>query len=983
MGGGSGALSGEQQHVIELKAASRAIAVSLVALGCAVLFGWLVRWQLLISLSPGFAPMKPNTAVGFLCVGAALWSLHGDAENRRRLGRRLAWAVLMLGGLTLAEHVSGWNPGIDRLLYGGADPGRWPARMSISATIHFILLGCALLLIDTRVGRARHRPSEWLALPVGLSSFAALLGYMYGVDSLYAIRPYSSMALHTAVAFELCAFGILFARPDQGLMRVVSSSGPGGLLARTLLPPIVLLPVLLGWLRVKGQDAELFGTAFGTAVFVASCMVCLSTLVISTAKALHTSDLERRQAERKLQESQDHLAITLQSIGDGVITTDIEGRITSMNPVAVELTGFPLADALGKPLQSVFQVLNEDTREPIASPLESILTEGSVMVRPLHTVLVARNGSSRAIADSGAPIRDAQGALRGVVLVFRDQTDERDAERALLESETRFNHLAYSGILGIIIADLDGKIHELNDAFLRMLDFTRQDFDLGRIKLWELTPPEWKAQDKIALEQFKGVGSIRAREKEYFRKDGSRVPVLVGAAMLDAPRFIAFALDLTEQRRAEQVGARAIATAQQESASRARVEQTLRQTEEQLRQSQKMEAIGTLAGSVAHDFNNLLSVIISYSDLLLDGLPATDPMHADLEQIARAGNRAADLTRQLLAFSRQQVLQPKVVNINEAITGMAKMLSRLIGEDIELTLLAGRGLGTVFVDPTQIEQVVLNLVVNARDAMPRGGKLTIESADVDLDERYASEHLGVDPGPYVLVSVSDTGVGMDSATQSRIFEPFFTTKDRGKGTGLGLSTVFGIVKQSGGSIWVYSEPGEGTSFKIYLPRAETKVHSPERTTLAPFTLRGVETVLLVEDDEQVRELACVILRKHGYHVIEAPTGGDAVLICEQYEGAIHLLLTDVVMPRIGGRQLWERLAPLRPGMKVLFMSGYTDDAIIHHGVLSSEFAFVQKPLMPLVLLTKLRSVLDGQHPSNTPAAPDSKLTAQGRDVDVG
>jgi len=308
------------------------------------------------------------------------------------------------------------------------------------------------------------------------------------------------------------------------------------------------------------------------------------------------------------------------------------------------------------------------------------------------------------------------------VVVFRDQTDERAAERALLESETRFKHLAYSGILGIVVGEMSGKIHELNETFLRMIGYTREDFECGRIEFEALTPAEYKEQDQLALEQFKEMGSIRAREKEYLRKDGTRVPVLVGGARLDASRFIAFTLDLTEQRKAEQAGARAVATAEHESASRARVEQTLRQTEEQLRQSQKMEAIGTLAGSIAHDFNNLLSVIISYTDLLLDGLAKADPMRADLEQIARAGHRAGDLTRQLLAFSRQQVLQPKVVNINEAIAGMAKMLGRLIGEDIELTLLPGRGLGTVFVDPTQIEQVVLNLVVNARDAMPRGGK---------------------------------------------------------------------------------------------------------------------------------------------------------------------------------------------------------------------------------------------------------------------
>jgi|GEM_PF-1051790 len=972
------ALIGDPRLVIRLEAASRAAALLLVALGLVVLSGWFLRLPILTSLTPHYAPMKPNTALGFVGMGAALWCVQSRVESTRRIGRKLSWAVLLLGGFTLAEYAFRWGSGFDRVLYLGAEPGPWPARMTISAATHFMLLGCALVLLDARIGREERRPSEWLAILVGLSSYAALLGYLYGVESLYAIKPYSSMALHTALGFSLSSLAILFARPKHGLMRVLTSSGPGGLLIRRLVPAVVLIPTLLGWLRVKGQHAGLFGTAFGTAVFAASCMVCLSALVVSTAKALHRADLERRRVELKLQESENDLAITLQSIGDGVITTDLEGRITSMNPIATQLTGWSPEEARGQAFARVFRIRNEDTGELVATPIERILAEGAVVGLPMHSRLEARDGTTHAVADSGAPIRDSRGALRGVVIVFRDQTEERKAERALRESEMRFNHLAYSGILGIVIGDTNGGIQELNDAFLRIIGYTREEFEAGAFQLFELTPPEWREQDRIALEHFKGTGSIRAREKEYFRKDGSRVPVLVGGAMLDAPRFIAFALDLSEQRHAELASARAVATAEQESASRARVEQALRQTEEQLRQSQKMEAIGTLAGSVAHDFNNLLSVIMSYSDLLLDGLPNSDPMRADLEQIARAGGRAADLTRQLLAFSRQQVMQPKVVHFNDAIASMAKMLSRLIGEDIELTLLPGRGLGTVFVDPTQLEQVVLNLVVNARDAMPRGGKLTIESGDVELDHDYASEHLGVDAGPYVMLSVSDTGTGMDQATQTRIFEPFFSTKERGKGTGLGLSTVFGIVKQSGGSIWVYSEVGEGTTFKIYLPRAAGKAKTEEPKSVPPGTLHGVETILLTEDDEQVRALACAILRKHGYHVIEAPTGGDALLICEQYKGAIHLLLTDVVMPRIGGRQLWERLAPLRPGMKVLFMSGYTDDAIIHHGVLSSEFAFVQKPLMPAQLLTKLRSVLDDQRRSSPPPpGAGSRLLTRG------
>jgi len=381
-----------------------------------------------------------------------------------------------------------------------------------------------------------------------------------------------------------------------------------------------------------------------------------------------------------------------------------------------------------------------------------------------------------------------------------------------------------------------------------------------------------------------------------------------------------------------------------------------RELEEQLRQSQKMEAVGLLAGGVAHDFNNLLTIITGYSQLLLNHLSPGDSNRIFVEQIMKAGERAAALTRQLLAFSRRQVLQPKVLDLNRLVTGLSIMLQRLIGEDVELRLDLARDLGSVSADPSQIEQVLMNLVVNSRDAMPRGGWVTIETANVDLDDLYAGRHITVKPGSYVLLAVSDNGSGMDAATQARLFEPFFTTKGAGRGTGLGLSTVFGIVKQSGGSIAVYSEPGRGTSFKVYLPRIDQPA-ALEAESSESKAWRGSETILLVEDDDMVRSLVRETLERHGYKVLDAAGPMQARRIAEKHRGVIHLLITDVVMPKVSGRELADQMVHDRPDLKVLYMSGYTDSAVVNSGILTREVAFLQKPFTPAALIEKVRDVL--------------------------
>jgi len=397
---------------------------------------------------------------------------------------------------------------------------------------------------------------------------------------------------------------------------------------------------------------------------------------------------------------------------------------------------------------------------------------------------------------------------------------------------------------------------------------------------------------------------------------------------------------------------------QNEIAERKRAEEEKAALKEQFRQSQKMEAIGRLAGGIAHDFNNLLTVIKGYSELALIKLKEGDPLKGNIEEIHRASQRAADLTRQLLAFSRRQILEFKVLDLNTILRDMDKMLLRILGEDIELVTLFAEGIGRVRTDPGQIEQMILNLAVNARDAMPNGGKLTIETSNIELNENYVRFHIAVKPGLYVMLSVSDTGVGMTPEVKERVFEPFFTTKEKGKGTGLGLSTVYGIVKQSGGNIWVYSELDHGTTFKIYLPRVEeeasTLLHGDDKRSLP----QGSETVLLVEDDLSVRGLVVQVLRENGYNLLEAANGNEALRMAQEYAGEIHLLLTDVVMPQMGGKELADRLKTLRPNIKVLFTSGYTDNAIVHHGVLEPGIDFLQKPFSPAALAHKVREVLD-------------------------
>ena len=522
----------------------------------------------------------------------------------------------------------------------------------------------------------------------------------------------------------------------------------------------------------------------------------------------------------------------------------------------------------------------------------------------------------------------------------------RASQESLRHSEMNFRSLVTNAPYGICRCDSSGQLLDANPALLAMLGYSSAE-DLVGTHLGALYAD---TQQWFELADYlRSSATFNGLIVEWRRQDGTATVVRVsGRAVSNGGKgrtFELFAEDVTERRALEQ----------------------------QLRQSQKMEAVGRLAGGIAHDFNNLLMVISGYSEFLLDRLGPDPALRGPAQEIASAAVRATSLTRQLLAFSRKQMLAPKILDLNSVVTENLKMLTRMIGEDVDLVMVPAAGLGTIRADAGQVEQVIMNLAVNARDAMPSGGKLTIETSNVSLDEEYARFHAPLRPGNYVMLAISDTGAGMDTETQSHIFEPFFTTKGP-KGTGLGLSTVYGIVKQSGGYIWVYSEPGKGTTFKIYLPRVAEATESPAVVALPAEAVAaepGTETILLVEDEANLRYLARQYLEKQGYRVIEAADGAVAMQIAVAHEGVIHLLLTDVIMPGMNGRELAQRISEIRPNVKVLYMSGYTENVIGRNGTLDAGVRLLQKPFTLRDLKSKVREVLE-----STPSSPEVAMSVQ-------
>lgn len=618
------------------------------------------------------------------------------------------------------------------------------------------------------------------------------------------------------------------------------------------------------------------------------------------------------------------LAATLESTADGILVVDRHGEIVRFNRKFVEMWHLPESILASRNDDAAIRFALDQLRHPDAfvAKIEKLYGQPEA---ESYDVLELTDG--RVFERYSQPHR-LGGRVVGRVWSFRDVTEHR-------QSEERFHALARDAPVGIFRTDLVGNCLYVNERWCQIAGLTPQ----------EAHGPGWTAalhpddRERINAAWYRAAKEMSPFRAEYrFRRPDGVVTWVFGQATAELDNggehvgYVGTITDITE----------------------------LRRLEERLRLSERLEAVGQLAGGIAHDFNNLLTAIKGYGEFLLEDLDAEDTRRHDLKEMLNAADRAAALTRQLLAFSRKQALEPRVLNLNEVVRGIENMLRRLIGEHIALSTALDPELGRVRADPGQIEQVIVNLAVNARDAMPDGGKVLIESANVALDEEYLSKHDVVLPGRYVMLGISDTGQGMDEATESRMFEPFFTTKEIGKGTGMGLATVYGIVKQSEGYIWVYSEPGHGTTFRVYLPRVDAPAEMPEgRKPLGPPP-RGTESVLLVEDDPTVREMAARVLRRQGYHVLEAEDGESALEIFSRHPTSIDLLVTDAVMPRMSGKALAARVQTLYPSVRVLFVSGYADKGVADRGVIAPGVALLEKPFTPSGLARRVRDVLDAK-----------------------
>jgi two-component system cell cycle sensor histidine kinase/response regulator CckA len=857
-----------------------------------------------------FGETAPNTAFAFLLLAMALLLLDNGRWQLRAVSRVCALCAALIGALTG---------------FAGANPG----RMSPVTTANLVLLGIAILLLDFRFWR--FSPSLLLTWLTALISFLTLTGYAYNPAALHQLRMFAQVSLYSPLAFLLLCTAILFSRPEQGMVAILLRQDLGGEAARRLLPGAIFIPFAVSLLIFKIFHAGTYGSPLMVFLFFVAPVMTFVPLVLLGASLLSRMASERKQSEEELRISTLRFSSVVASAMDAIITLDESLRIIVFNKAAEKMFGCQAQDVLGAPLD---RFLPEQYRE-IHSKHIYAFGEAGVTTRSMEAPgilsAVRANGEQFPIEATVSQVQVAGQKLYTVIL--RDITERKRAEETLRQSEARFRSIYEQAAVGIEQVAFDGQLLMVNAALCRMLGY--EEIELLGKKTEEITHRDDHAREvellNATLRENKQSYEI---EKRYLHRNGSVVWVHVTSSVVNdsagEPLYrISVIQNVTERKR----------------------------TEEQLKQAQKMEAIGRLAGGVAHDFNTLLNVMLGYSELLLAELPLGDSRREKVMQIKNSGNTGAMLTKQLLAFSRKQAIAREVMDLREVASKLTPILGRLLRDDVELTVKCSVEACPVKVDPGQMQQLVLNLVANAGDAMPDGGQICIEVRAVELDKTYVQQHPALKVGRYAMLAISDSGVGMDSETVAHIFEPFFTTKEA-KGTGLGLATVYGIVKRNGGDIWVYSEQGVGTIFKVFLPLTVEPLQQAEPVTFEARRSGGCgETILLVEDSAALRELTKVMLLRDGYHILEAEDGVAALEIAGNFQGSIHLLLTDVVMPRMRGPEVAERFLKQRPGIAVVFLSGYTEEVISQSDGIK-DFTLVEKPYTAEALLRSIRRALD-------------------------
>jgi len=632
-------------------------------------------------------------------------------------------------------------------------------------------------------------------------------------------------------------------------------------------------------------------------------------------------------------------AMALEQAPEAVLITTVDLQapgptIVALNFAFTRLTGYLPEEVAGQPVQVLG---GEHTQPTMLDMLPEILQSGQA--RSWRAIHYRKGGEEVLLEVSAAPLRDESGSIAYLTALLRDVTAQSRLENALRQNERLLQHISDALPAVLYIYDMEsGSLRYVSRESLAILGRLPGELTGGEMMLEQLLYPDDLPHVRQEMERLKHAreGAMVEAECRARHRTGEWKWLMLRTIVFDrfpdgsARQLLGVAIDVTESRRLR----------------------------EQLSQSSKMEGLGRLAGGVAHDFNNLLTIIQSYTEMAQESLPEEHPVQAYLQHILHASEQASNLTIQMLTFARRRIISPKVVNVNDLVREAEALLQRVLPENVRLVTTLEPDLWQVYADPTQVEQVILNLALNARDAMPEGGALTIETANMTLDDSYTSRHIEVRTGEYVLLAVSDTGIGMDEHTLARVFEPFFTTKDVGKGTGLGLATCYGIVRQAGGHIWVYSEPGKGTTFKVYLPRTHEASVSSSGHAVQKKAVGGAETILVVEDNDDVRRVAVAVLEMHGYRVLQAGNGEEALALMDNLTEKVHLLLTDVVMPGMSGPTLALQLRERYPHLKVLYTSGYTENVIVHHGVLNEGIAFLSKPYRPADLTQRVREVLD-------------------------